>query len=211
MEQPIKRPSPRTTNSPALSIPWVPTVLCLKVGSHEISPFHISMSVLFLVQALFRQSYYCSTVGEVPLSFLGDTITQQFPGSPGSYHLSSPTCTVFPEPQVQELCYACMHWCWVGFPTVGCSLHFNQVQFTVTKQTVCDDMVGALQLGITFKTSFSQVFHIQEQCCQCLNTNNPQPSQPGFHCPCPLAFWSSELNLKGSLSPAYNTLTASLV
>lgn len=61
------------------------------VRSHEILPFHGSVSMGFvLVQVSFRQPYCWGIVGETSLSFPGDTISHQFSCSSGSYKRPAP-------------------------------------------------------------------------------------------------------------------------
>lgn len=50
------------------------------MGSHEIYPFHISISIhVVLIQVSFGQPYCWGIIGEASLPFLGDRISQSFP------------------------------------------------------------------------------------------------------------------------------------
>lgn len=76
------------TLHPALSIPQLPVVLCLRLESHEISPFHVSMSVdIVLVQVLLG-----SHVGE------NSGISRRISCSSGSFSPSASSPAVILSP-----------------------------------------------------------------------------------------------------------------
>lgn len=62
----------------------------MRLRSHEISPFHVSMFPgTILVQVFFRQPWWWDFMGSASLAFLGDGLSQQTSWSSGSYSISA--------------------------------------------------------------------------------------------------------------------------
>lgn len=62
-------------NEFSLSVPELPVALFLGIGSYEIFPFYVIMSIVIWV--LFRHPYCCSIMGIAFLSFLAPAILKR--------------------------------------------------------------------------------------------------------------------------------------
>lgn len=121
-------------NEFSLSVPELPIVFFfLGIGSYEVFPFHVSMSIVIWI--LFRHPYCCSIMGVAFLSLLASAILKRTSWVSGSCNLFTPLYKY----SLSLRCISCAVDVCVeaGYSMIGCSLHFNWSQMSVMASHCC--------------------------------------------------------------------------